>query len=322
MGALLKWILTLKSRMPLNGDWIFVTETPSKGQIQDNDLAAKHDSPEKVLKSLASDNQDSIKLLYDRAKTYESRIQNIGNLTRDKAKTLLGTVSVVTAVFFGAATFFSSGTSAYPRWAMLIELLLFLLLSTQLIHSLIIAMDVMTRETSIIASFDEMLKRYSNRDGVNTSLLMAYKDAIAQMIAYSNQSHFYINSRVNQLILGQHSYRYGLFYFAILIIFHVCVSMFYIPPNPMKLLNHTISLQQSMLEVVDRDQKNISSRVDDISANVSVLNSLIKTHAQLETRLSEIEKAVTQLRNEMQQTAKGKRQILKKPRSVAATKKK
>ena len=90
----------------------------------------------------------------------------------------------------------------------------------------------------------------------------------------------------------------------------------------MKLLNHTISLQQSMLEVVDRDQKNISSRVDDISANVSVLNSLIKTHAQLETRLSEIEKAVTQLRNEMQQTAKGKRQILKKPRSVAATKKK
>lgn len=326
MGAFKKWVLELKKSMLWNGDWLFVTETPPKVQSVKQDLALRHDSPPKVLGSLVTNDLDSIKLIYDRAKAYESRIENIGNLTREKARTLLGTISIVTAVFFGVASFFSSSTLKYPPWAIVIELLLFLLLAAQLIHSLVIAMDVMTREVSINASVDEMLKSDDAPDSDNTPLLMLYKNAIAQMIAYSNQTHSYITDRVSKLILGQHAFRYGLVYFTALIFFHIFLSVFHVAPDTANLHGSGFGiLEKNMLETVVRDQRGLRDEAEGINARVSALDvtlgPIVKRQIQLETKVREMENVLTRLQSEVQQLARDKGQVLKKPQSGSVAKK-
>lgn len=307
MGSFGNWLSKIKSKLPMNGDWLYVTETPSTEQPQQEDLATKHDTPAKVLEDLTSNDIETIKLIYERAKAHESRIENIGNLTRDKAKTLLGSTSLLSAVLFGAASFFSSISTKFSWWAVAFELALFVLLACHLIHSLIVAMDVMTREQSVSASPDEFLSSYedsnASSDGtMGAQPLKAYKNAIAQAVAYANQTHEYIHERKNKLILGQHAFKYGLIYFPVLITFHILAALFYGNSGPSaqntvateqqtKLLHSLLSSQDSLLKILEQSTKDVAllRQRDD---------ELLKRQRELETRVEELGRLVPLLRQE------------------------
>jgi hypothetical protein len=209
-------LLSIKERLPANGDWLYVTETPVKTKAMPNDMAIKHNTPAKVLQDIHSDELEVIKLIYERAKSHEAFIYNSGNQVREKAKTLLSTAGFISAILLGVVAFLLS-TVVIPRiWIFLVEVFLFLFLSMHFIRSLSIAMQVMTREEYVRSSPSEFLSipaTTNNKDAI--------KDDIAQIVAYSNQTHEFIRQRGNKLILGQHAFRYGLIYFVILVFFHI-----------------------------------------------------------------------------------------------------
>jgi hypothetical protein len=306
MGSFLNWLLHVKSNLPSNGDWVFVTQTPITKQPQQDDLSAKHDTPEKVLKDLKSNDLESIRLIYERAKAYESTIENIGNLTRDKAKALLSTTSMVSAVFFGVASFFSSSSIKFPWWAISIELIIFILLASQLIRSLVIAMDVMTREQAISASPDEFLASYRDSDASErhtiSPLVNAYKNAIAQTVAYSNQTHGHINGRKNRLILGQHAFRYGLVYFVLLIMVHTFATISYVNVEPNGRNTAAAERQEKLFQTLLTNQDNLLKGASESMREITLLHQadseIMGKQRELEMKIQELSNLISILQQE------------------------
>ena len=286
----------------MNGDWLFVTQTPITKQPQQDDLAAKHDTPEKVLKDLKSNDLEAIKLIYERAKAHELRIENIGNLTRDKAKTLLGTTSLASAVLFGVASFFSSSSVKFSWWAISIELIIFILLASQLIRSLVIAMGVMTREQSISASPDEFLASHEDSNASGGSTINAYKNAIAQTVAYSTQTHGYINGRKNRLILGQHAFQYGLVYFVLLIMVHTFASISYGNVEPNGLTTTAAERQAKLFQTLLTNQDSLLKGVSESTKEMTLLHQadgeIMRKHRELEMKIQELSNLIAVLQQE------------------------
>jgi len=282
----------MKSYLPLNGDWLFVTETPIRNNYVQRDLTAGYEVPEKVLASLTSNNIDLIKFIYERAKLHEDRIENISNQMRDKAKTLLGTVSFVSAIFFGIISFFTPSTLKLPWWFIFSELSLFILLACQMIRSLMIAMEVMTREESIVAPPDEFLRSYENGNETENAIITAYKNAIAQTVAYPIQTHLLLKKRINRLILGQRAFQYGLFYFVLLIFIHVsCTAITY--KNNQLYNSHTNApSQEQMLKDLRSEQENIKAQMVENNKELSVLN---KSEKKISLKVDELEAEASQL---------------------------
>jgi hypothetical protein len=210
---------SIKERLPANGDWLYVTETSYDKTQLPNDIAAKYDTPDKVLKEIRSNGPDVIKLIYEQAKAYEAAIYDGGNQVREKAKALLSTAGFISAILLGVSAFLLSTVIALKIYIFIIEVFLFLLLSTHFIRSLSIALRVMTREEIVRASPSEFLSFPATTD--TEELEDAMKLTIARIVAYANQTQEDIRRRANKLILGQHAFRYGLIYFVILIFFHI-----------------------------------------------------------------------------------------------------
>lgn len=200
-----------KSRLPLNGDWIFVTPTIVSPDKEKVDIADKFSSIDEVKAHLTSEklSEPGLKLVYERAKEFERSVMVRADHVRGKAATLLGTSSLVSAVLFGILGFMMRDITVNPAWVIVIELILGFEMMCHFIRSLFIAADVMTREVSVEASPSEIL--------AFDSIVVYLKDAISQTIAYGNMTSEYIRKKVNRLIIGQHAFRYGLVYFALLL---------------------------------------------------------------------------------------------------------
>jgi hypothetical protein len=290
MSSFGDWISKKKSQLFLNGDWLFVTETPTTSdEPQSNDLALKFDTPEKVLAHITANDLESIKLIYERTKKSEASVDSIENLTRDKAKTLLGTASFASAIFFGVTSFFSSSSANLPWWIVAVELILFILLACHLIHSLVIGMEVMTREQSINASPDEFLNSYG-------SSVEAYKNAIAQTLAYANKSHEFIRKRSNKLILGQRAFQYGLMYFALLVVLHIFSTSYLRMPTAGE---QQTKRMESLFSVQDQSLRAIAGNIKDVALLHQTNSEVIGKQRELEIRITDLSKAIAALRRDV-----------------------
>lgn len=201
-----------KSKLPLNGDWLFVTATPVRGDIKQADIADKFSSIDQVMEHLTSDklSESGLRLIYERAKEFAGSISARADHIRGKASTLLSTSSLVSAVLFGVLGFMMSDVSKNPKWVLGLELYLGIEMMCHFIRSLFIATDVMTREASVESSPNEIL----SFDSVESYL----KNAISQAIAFGNMTSDYIRRKANRLIIGQHAFRYGLIFFAAILV--------------------------------------------------------------------------------------------------------
>lgn len=89
--------------------------------------------------------------------------------------------------------------------------MLLVVLGGHLIRALLIAMDVMMCEAVITSRKEEFSLPKSETE------LHALKCSISQIIAYANQTDESVWKRGNKLILGQAAFRYGLFWFSLLL---------------------------------------------------------------------------------------------------------
>lgn len=214
-------IVKSKSKLPANGDFLFITESPVE-EVGQDDLAAHYERPDTVRSQVRWDDLDVVKLIYERAKAHESKVEAVATLTRDKAKTLLGASSLLSAIFLGFVSLFSSVMPRFRWWATLIELILFALLASHLLNALLKALGSLTWETSEWPSPRELLLSETDRpDGPSDKPTAAYREAIAQTVAYANKNHGYILTRNKRVQLGQGALRFALIYFALFVGFHI-----------------------------------------------------------------------------------------------------
>jgi hypothetical protein len=208
-------LLWLKSKLSFIGDLLFVRETPVDVHSLPEDQAAKFDRPDKVLSGLKSENIEVLRITYERAKDFEREIAATADHVRDKAKTLFSTGSFVSGVLFGVSALFVTAVSTFSSILVIIHGLLFTIVFSHFIRAFFLAMIVMTKEESVQAGPSEYLV-IANKKKESTLL----REAISQRVAYANQTHEYLRKRSNKLIVAQTSFRYGLIYFLILVLFH------------------------------------------------------------------------------------------------------
>lgn len=240
-------------KLPANGDWIYVTESPSN---EESDMTAGYDKPERSLQELKSDDLETIRFVYERAKAYEWTVRNSTDHVRSKAATLLSTSGFVSGILLGVT---SMSLSLLPRlsWPMIIvEFILVLLLTSHAIRSLSLATQAMTRETVVTASPADVLSAGSS---TGIPLINAYKQAISQTIAYSVSTQTCARTQVNKLILGQHAFRWSLIYFAVFLILNFLLSTT-VPREPRAVWVKSFELQHEVMSLVD------SQREDNVRA--------------------------------------------------------
>jgi hypothetical protein len=204
-------LIKLKSKLPLNGDWLFVTETPVKVDNNQVDQATGYDNPNEVITRLQSNDTDTLKITYDRAKEFERSICQAADHIRDKAKTLLSTGTFVSAALFGVSTFFLTPMLDLHLGIVIILITLFILMVSHFLRALALSVYVMTREEYVQAAPLEFINLEHGK-----TIAVTLKEAIAQVIAYANQTSEYIRLRSNKLIIAQHAFRWGLFFFLLL----------------------------------------------------------------------------------------------------------
>lgn len=204
----------VKSKLPLNGDWLYVTENYAPS-IEQSLGEENWDTPDKVFQEINSGKLEVLKLVYERAKAYESIVNSKADHVRDKAKSLLGTVAFVSAVLLGVTSFLVTSIVKLNGWWFIGELILVSVLGTHLVRALLIAMDVMMREVIITSRKEELLLQRSETE------LHALKCLISQIFSYANKTDEFVRERVNKLILGQDAFRYGVVCFALFLVIQI-----------------------------------------------------------------------------------------------------
>ncbi|MCG6170205.1 hypothetical protein [Leptospira sanjuanensis] len=210
MNKVIKLITKTKSKICLNGDWLFVTESPV-GKTKDSDISLGYRNNEINYKKIKILDQKKLEVMHHDAKEFYNNTIDRMNVTRDKAKVFLSASSFVSAVIMGIFGQLATLKEQMPNWLIIIISVFFLLSTIHLIRSLYLTAKSITREQFIAIPPSSIIVEDSR--GYLTSKY--YKEMIANYIAYAIQTQDYIRNRNNSIILGQHSFLYGLFYFSI-----------------------------------------------------------------------------------------------------------
>jgi hypothetical protein len=283
-----RFLIKLIQKLPGNGDWIFVTPSPI---VENNyvDIADKYSKPDDIITQLHFNNIEIAKLTLEQAKSYESKIRLTADHVRDKAKTLFSAASFTSAIFLIILSFFSTYIGLFGLGIVIIEFLLILLMAGHLIRALLLAIDVMTREESVVQSPLEFLSPRLTR---NDDSLENYKYLVSQTVAYSNMTHKYILQRINKLIIAQYAFKYGLIYFTIIFLFFLVSSSITKSEDPsIELLKSIEKFQKEELAAEKENQKLFQSIGEDI------LNIKLDIEKN-SNRLFEIEEKINNLKQE------------------------
>ena len=268
--------LDLKHKLPFNGDWLFVTATPYDGPQDGEGSQPAHDRPDAILRRIKSNDIDVVKLAYERAKAHESAVYETANHVYDKAKALLSSGSFVSAVLLGVVSLLLTALSRLTGWIVGVELLALILMTSHLMRSLYIAMQVMTREESVRTSPEEFLSPLS---ASKSSVTRAYKQAISEVVAYSNQTRDLTRKRVNRLILGQHAFRNGLLWFVLFVVVHLGAVTLADKVTPKDSAQQMAELEARLSSIASRQDQQataIAALVDDVSILRKETESLIE----------------------------------------------
>jgi hypothetical protein len=262
----LEYVLKLKHKLPLGGDWLFVTETPSSDDVLTQDLVMEYLNQEDVLFDLKTENENVVKLIYERALKYNKDVENISENIKKKAEILLRMTSFVSAIFFGILSFVSvSKNMNVPNWMLFLISIFFILMGVHLISSLVQAIKVMTREELVLSSPQQIVFK-SNEDiqGNNENIVLhAYKMAISDIISNACNTHKLIRRSINKVIIAQYSFVYGLFFFMLIIGLQFSASFFQTKKLPEPSFSDLIQIEDQLLENIVKKEIKLREQIED-----------------------------------------------------------
>jgi large-conductance mechanosensitive channel len=299
MKSLREWFFHAKTRLPANGDWIFVTgdlpgdspEDPANPEEPFIDVGS-------VRSSLYSNDPDLIKLVYERAKAYEATISNYTNRVYDKAKTLVGSVSFVSAVLSALVSLLLSSASRFGWIVIAIESSILFLMVGHLLRSVSIGLRVITREDLYYTHYNEVLAAASiGQDG----LVNAYKDAISQIVSYADRTHEQAWQRVRKLILGQAAFHYGIFFFVLFVAFHLIALALFAKEPAKDPVNKLVELQEKALASSSSEHAELVKAIRDLTFQLSESH---KDNSALIEQLKEVQKKIVEVQLNSQPASK------------------
>lgn len=240
--------------------------------MQQIDLAVEYNDPQKILDSLNKNkchDLEILKLTYERVKSHEQTVYGSADHVRDKAKTMLGTASFTAAILFGVAALFVTAIKGFPLYVLITEFVLFALQITFFGVALYRSVKVMTQEKIVKPSPDEILCCESALK--EQPIVSAYKNAIAHVLAYANQTHVFIRDRVNMLISAQKMFGYGLICFVLYFSLHFLFLFKYgMPDDTEKKMR---DLEQ---KIVNKLENNTNREVEALNGIASEIRKLKK----------------------------------------------
>ncbi len=207
----------IKSKLFLNGDWLYVTldkqKVDNEVNLDEIDLNEALLNENENLAKIKDADEQTLKLMYERVLIAESSSRERADTVRDKAKALLGTSTFVSAILFGISTYFIPLIFKNPFYILVFESILLFLMFAHFTRSLMAAMSVLLRESYFEFPPAEILN-------IKGTLTEIYKKNIAVLLACIAETQKFTTSKVNKLILGQDSFRYGLCYLFIIFFIH------------------------------------------------------------------------------------------------------
>jgi hypothetical protein len=267
-------LIKLKQTLPLNGDWLYPTESPPQSSPDGDDLAVIY-SETKEINAELKQTRSSVghaPFLYE-AERFAAKAAKRAEHVRDKAKSLLGTSTFIGAVVLGIMSFFAEHIAS-SSYKVLFPIGIFLMLMLlQFSRSLMCSIEVMTRETSIEISTADVITAFNEATDLDD-----YKRRLGiVLLATANQHEIEINKRVNKLILGQTGFKFGLFHTFVLILL-LFVGIVYAPPKQQEtIIKLAVEVTKAELQVKIAD---LESRLKDISLAISGNLDLLKLDLQ------------------------------------------
>jgi hypothetical protein len=282
---ILTLLLKVKESLPKNGDWIFVTESaPADVQI---DVAEPYKSPESVLARLSKDAEpEAVKLIYERAKAYESFVEGTANRVYDKSKVLFGAASFASTVLLALGSTLLPPLLASAWWLIAIGAVLSTLILVHLSRSLMIAAKIMVREVIIRESPEEIIDLGAKKDSE------VLRELAARTLSYSIQTNEMGRQRVNRLMIAQHSFRYALGFFITLSVLSSLVHLGEGIKEP------KIGALVKEISALGSDQSRLDAKLSSLEHEQVLIKRELRGYIDLrKTELEMLRELATQLRS-------------------------
>ncbi len=211
--------MVIKSKLPFNGDWLYVTENIPKDGQEKHDISDNFDKPEQIISQLESNDTDILKLTHKMSLDYYNSILSRSDRVIGKAKIIINSSAFISAVIIAiSSSIVLINNSTELHWLFYIGCFFYIMTIIHLTRTLMLAISVIRREESIELSPLEIVEVAKCK--IKSDLPSIYKDISSKMIAYANNTDKFILKRVNKLILSQTSFKYGIFYFVCFMILH------------------------------------------------------------------------------------------------------
>jgi hypothetical protein len=206
-------ILALKSRLPGNGDFLWVTEDPpADDEADQEDLAKKFSKAEYVGEQIRKAEPEIQRIAYEHAREYAQRVGQQAATVRNKALTLMTMASFSSAVLLGLSPLLLEMCHGAEWWLKVSALLIGTAVVSHLLHSVNLSVGAAMREVAVEESPLDVVEISHEVD-----LETTYRKAAARQIAYASQTAEYVRQRTNQVILAQAALQWGIRYFALLL---------------------------------------------------------------------------------------------------------
>lgn len=266
--SLLRW----KSKLPANGDWLFVTEElseePSTGETG-QDLSARYDEYQNLVEDTkALQSEPAIKFFYEKAKEFENWVYKGRADIRDKAKVLLGAASFVSAILATSVSIIANSVSMQTAWARLVCAGIVTLMGAHFLRAIYVALGLLIREESVTTSLPEMIKACSADENE------ALKILATKTIHYANLTDTVVLRQGNRLIVSQHAFRWGLLYAFLLTV--LCVFYFTHHPKADP-TGRVVSAVESVNTSISSLEKEVSTRLDQVSGSTQTVQKEIES---------------------------------------------
>jgi hypothetical protein len=226
----LRW----KSGLQFEGDWLFSSGNACSAHpvVPEGlvDLEREFDHADQAFQAFdAVSVPDGRKMLYQHAKDEMKEVISRRSTVHDKAKQLLGSTSFTLAIISASLALLHEWYAIVPWWNALIMLLLFAWVVSHFLRSLILSIQLITRDEVISVPTQQFVKILSApKDAYKNGRI--YVHLAAQTRAAAAATSRRVRGRVNQIILAQTSFRWGLTLLPMLVAWNALAIVWYSHP--------------------------------------------------------------------------------------------
>jgi len=208
-----------------------------------------------------------------------ARVEDMRQVTRDKAKLLVGTSSFGFAVIVGSVSLIHESLDRLPTWLLLTLLPVLVVAAVHLVRAIMLAVRALIREQDFQVPTQEVVNLLSDASVDKES---RQKKLAGHVLSAAAQTTALVRARVNQVILAQTSFFWGVALMGAFTGTHA-IAFAFAGPTISASHEQAIEAAKSHASVVDAAVKSLEEEVAQLSLS---LQGLSQSFAAASARLS------------------------------------